>query len=233
MTSGGPPRGTESEGLRREDTSAGQRNLMIFNNLLSLVYTYSKTQQAKGFVETIIRTPPVALSKLLLVVWGILFPTARELFKFIVPPSSSADANNYRSYLWVQSGKVMKSATFSKTLQYYTAIDFGVPMGNRTIRHFLDCLLKNAIQSSFDSDDVAAAEADVNAQVGHSNKVADAHYGIQHDAHPDVPSTRIAALQRVSLRWHLALGLLPADYRDALRSSAEVRISSVSLIALG
>ncbi|KAF8994437.1 hypothetical protein BDZ89DRAFT_1053320 [Hymenopellis radicata] len=213
LTSGGTPRGTESEPLRRQDTAAGPRNLRFFNGLLTLYFDYNKTG-----VKRILRTPPVVLSKSLLVIWGLLFPTAAELLRHL---GLSEESSRYKTYLWVRGGKLLKSDALSKALRFHTDAYFNHAMGNNGIRHFVDALLKHALRDI--PGDINVFQEGIDIQSGHSPRIAEKHYALQQMSLAQVSPSLVVSFQYISLQWHDKLGLLPVDYRDALRNSAQIR----------
>lgn len=222
LTSGGGPGMTEHEGITFINTESELRSVFFFHGWLGILSNSQK--------DTIVYTPPMALARLLLVLWGIIYPAAAILSSAIMDESS---AGHYLSHPYVQSGQRMESTSFTAALKYHTYRRFGIALGIRDLRVLLRGVLEQTMGASFRlSDETSRAAADIDAQTGHSTGVANAHYGIDEKALPNLSNTEIAMHQRVSLKWHLFLGLLSEQHIHLIVDDVMVSLKVASLCLL-
>lgn len=225
LTSGGTPRGAECEGLKRVNDQLGLRSLFIFNGIVGIITSYQKQRGHHGYADVILRSPAVPLSRLLLVLWGVIFPTmgtilaARGLVK---------EADNYARYLYVRRGRYMNGDDFSDALRTWTDELFCLQMGLRDLRQFLDAFLKEKIGTNFgDYDAYVASQGQLDGQTGHTTSTSNMRYGVDHGAHQSIPQVLIHQHQRVSCMTHLVLGLQPPSVSDT-----SLKLASPSLSCL-
>ncbi|KAH0826845.1 hypothetical protein J3R83DRAFT_4377 [Lanmaoa asiatica] len=206
LTWGGGARGTECDHLKHTIHGQGDRHVFILNGMLSIVTTYVKTQHIQGHGRLIVRTPSPSISCLVVFILSVLYPVAAKLAFFVMEPIK---AQSYLSYLFVHHGTVLNSRSFSLILQSYTEKYLGHPLNLREYRQVMCSMLCCLARADFgmpdeDDHDLAA----IHAQFGHSAAVADAHYGIQGtNALSLVSHTAVRSMQRVSIKWHVCLGI--------------------------
>lgn len=174
--------------------------------MLGTVAGYSKTQSIKGFADFLLRTPAVAVSRLLLVVISVLYPAAAYLGVHV---GLSVEAcNNYFNFLYVTSGQLMKAKQFGKVLESGTHTIFHIPLGLRDMRQLMDTVVKEVLKKNF--DEVRDAEEmldDIEGSFGHKADIAKQHYSLDFSAHARIAPSDIESQQAVSIGWHRFLGL--------------------------
>jgi hypothetical protein len=204
-TAGGA-RGAEMQGLSYKQHQ-GNRSLYILNGILTLVTTYVKTQSIHGRGRMIARALPWKLSRLLLVLYGVVYPAASHLAAYVYEDSGMAEA--YDTYMFVFRGKVVDSARFSKFLVMVTENYLDISLGLRDWRQTLCTIMVNIARVDFgvpddDDDDLKL----IHQLFAHSAATAAQHYTLQlSQALREISHTAVASNQRVSLRFHGILGL--------------------------
>jgi hypothetical protein len=184
-----------------------QRNLHILNGLLTIVTYYAKTRSQKGHGTMIARTVPWQLARLLLLLYGVVFPAAGHLAAYAFDKQA---ALSYQSYMFVISGKIMTSDELSKTIASHTSTLFDITMGIRRYRQTMATILTNLAKADFgdlDADDEELME--IHYMFSHSPLVAARNYALQHtNALQEISHTSVASSQRVCLIYHASLRLL-------------------------
>jgi hypothetical protein len=204
-TWGGGARGTECNHLKFEVDGQGDRHLYILNGLVTISTTYVKTASIQGHGKLIARCPSHAVSRLLLVVLGVIYPAAAMLSTYVMPIDK---AKTYLSYIFVQNGSVMDTDKFSHSISDITLRYIGLGMGMRDWRQVMSTMLVNIARVDFGSADQEDHElAAIHHAFGHSQSVAETHYALQTtNALTEISHTAVASMQRVSKRWHSTIG---------------------------
>ena len=199
-------RGAECDHLQFEIQDNGERNLYILNGLVTIVTTYVKTRSFRGHGDLIARTIPWQLGRLVLLVYSVIFPAASYLATYAFDRNA---AEAYLSYMFVLSGKIMKSEDFSKVIATQTSKHFDISMGLRQFRQTMKSILTNLAGIDFgDMDAEDSNLAEINHLFGHGSRTGEKHYALQSsDALPEISHTSIASSQRISLMWHAAIHL--------------------------
>ncbi|KAG1777585.1 hypothetical protein EV702DRAFT_1197204 [Suillus placidus] len=112
-TWGGGACGTECDHLKFQVNGQGDRQIFILNGLLTISTTYIKTASIQGHGKLIAHCPSHSMSRLLLVVLGVIYPAAAELATFVI---SVSKARSYLSYVFLYDGTPMNTHNFSQSI---------------------------------------------------------------------------------------------------------------------
>jgi hypothetical protein len=205
-TMGGGARGTEFDHLQYEIRDNAQRNLFVLNGLVTIVTEYVKTRSHHGQGRLIARTIPWQLGRLVLLIYGVVFPAASHIAAYAL---GRERAEPYLSYMFVLNGKIMDSKDFSKVINSVTSRFFDISMGLRRYRQTMSVILVHF--SKIDFGDLDLEEADlqeIHYMFGHSAATAARNYALQStDSTHDLSHTSIASSQCVCLHYHAAICL--------------------------
>ncbi|KAF5366490.1 hypothetical protein D9615_010644 [Tricholomella constricta] len=206
ITWGGGVRGTECEDMKFANNREGERSMFIISNQVTFVPRYDKNRNIHGGGRLTAHSPSFAVSRLLLLILGVAYPAAAHLAPWC--GFDKAAAENYLSYVFVRSGRVMEGQDFSKSLNAFTFQTFGLAMGLRDWRQVMCTIMVNIAHIDFGlPDDEDHELKDIHATFGHNEQTASDHYALQmNDALPQFSHTAIASDQRVCMRWHACIG---------------------------
>ncbi|GLB36937.1 hypothetical protein LshimejAT787_0312240 [Lyophyllum shimeji] len=207
-TWGGGARGTECDNLKYANNKDGGRNMFIFSNILTFAPAYDKNRNIHGTGRRIAHSPSYRVSRLLLLVLGIVYPAAAKLA--IYCHMAKEDAENYLSYVFVQNGKVMTSEHFSRALTSFTYDSLGRGLKLRDWRQVMCTIMVNVGHIDFglpddDDEDLKA----IHRAFNHSVEIGESRYALQtSNSLAQFSHTAIASDQRVCFRWHACIGQL-------------------------
>jgi hypothetical protein len=200
---GGGARGTES---LFKVVKFDERHLYILNGLLTIVTTYGKTRSHQRLSHQLAKALPTAVAKRLMLIYGVLYPTASHLAAFTY---GKTQAEAYLTNMFVYAGKPAESPQFTRFLQTTTEKHLGVGLGLRDWRQTLLTIMLNITKANFclplPEDTV---HADIHRQFNHSARMGEGNYAIQvSEALTEISHTAVASNQRISLLWHETVGL--------------------------
>lgn len=206
FTWGGCPRGTEMEVLMYRNTPHSLRNLYFLNGIICTAFRYGKMSHRQGHSTLIMRTPAYDVGVLILLTIVAIYPTAAHLARYLEDPSK---ANNYLSFLFVKTGKVMNSDAFSKSLGHFMSQHHGKRLTLRPMRQVQTCLSIYFTHTDFSVPDAEDEEISrVHQMFGHSTAVGLKHYGVTYcDSLESISASTVRSHQRVSLLLHEHLGM--------------------------
>ncbi|KAG5727877.1 hypothetical protein E4T56_gene14094 [Termitomyces sp. T112] len=218
-TWGGGARGTECDDLKFANNKDGGRHMFIINNTLTFLATYNKSRNIHGVTRQVAHSPSFRISRLLLLVLGIIYPAAANMAPHCLMDKQRAE--NYLTYVFVQNGRVMKTDDFSKALRSYTKDILDLPMGMRDWRQVMCTIMVNVGHIDFgipdDEDEDLKAIHDT---FRHSLTTGQNHYTLQiNDSLPGVNHTSIASDQRVCFRWHACINQLHPSLASEMKAS--------------
>jgi hypothetical protein len=212
----GAARGTEMEGLKANNLD-GQRALVLLHGIVTILTNYLKTRQMKGFGKLIARGSPPAVGRLLIYLNLMVYPAAEILGRVIF---KKEEADNYRHYLFVRRGRIMKTSDFTAVLQEFTRGPLHVAMGMRSFRqaqkfllnHLADINLEDLEGELCDDDENNHANANEDARhitFGHSASTGLGHYAIEEDSIPHLADSDITKTLSYGLRFQRRIGVSP------------------------
>ena len=198
--SAGSFRGTEGHELTWSVRNGLPRNLFLLNGMMTLVTRYVKTQNTFDTGRLASRSMPFEFTRLLVVLYGTVFPAARALMAFISTDNEAI--NRYRSHLFVLHGKSMQAKHFSSALQDSTQEFLGCGFGLRATRQILHTLIVFHTGLSFDIEDDDDLKA-VHDNFGHNAQTAHRNYSVYATGTVrEISMHSVLESQQVSIRWH-------------------------------
>jgi hypothetical protein len=209
----GAARGTEMEALKGSNLD-GQRALLLLHSIVTIVTNYIKTRQMKGFGKLIARGTPPAVGRLLIYLNLIIYPAAEILGRVILKPD---EANNYKHYMFLRRGRVMKTPDFTTVLEEFTRGPLHVAFGMRSFRqsqkfllnHLADLKLED-IEGDFYEDDESDQVQDArHITFGHSALTGVGHYAIEEDSIPHLADSDITKTLSYGLKFQRRIGVAP------------------------
>ncbi|KAL0566552.1 hypothetical protein V5O48_015458 [Marasmius crinis-equi] len=214
VTWGGGARGTEMQHLYYANHPTHTRHHVFFNGISTFIIEYTKTFSRYGHGRLVARTPAPSVSRLLIVVtWQVYWACQRLSIAIGRDPE---DADRYLYEIFLLKGRSMTSEKYSETLAEFNTITTGFPLTLQPFRQFMSALLIRYTQSTFtDPDDEETRLA--HESFGHSAAVGQSNYGITHLTDlTGIATDRMAQMQRVSYRWHAAVGVIHESLVDKL-----------------
>ena len=225
---GGGARGTECDHLEFEIGENSQRQLFILNGHTTIVTQYTKQRSHQGKGKQIARVVPRALARLMLLIYGVVYPAASFLAPWVL---SKHSAEIYRTHMFVYRGRPADSDDFSKFLMAFTERQLGVKMGLRDWRQVMCTILVNITRADFCHPDEDDQEMNaIHAQFAHSPLTASRNYALQiSNALAAISHTDVASNQRVSLMYHSTIGMSsPGASVDAVVAEKAVSGTNIS-----
>lgn len=207
-TWGGGARGTECDDLKYANNKDGGRNIFIINNSLTFISTYNKSRNIHGITRQVAHSPSYRVSRLLLLILGIVYPDAAYMAPYCLMDKERAE--NYLTYAFVQNGRVMKTQDFSKALCSYTHNILNRPMGMRDWRQVMCTIMVHIGHIDFGVPDEEDQDLKaIHEAFRHSHTTGERHYALQlNDSLGGFSHTSIASDQRVCFRWHACINQL-------------------------
>lgn len=201
LTCGGGPNQTENQDLRLFNSASKRRQIVFTGEWLGILSTPHSG-------KTTIYTPPLILTRLLLVLWGLVYPIASYLALHV---NGETAARFYYSHAYVQRGKPMDEPALTAVLKKHTLYWFGKEMGIRDLRALLSTMIRDKTGLSYTDTDSTNRYTDqaIDRQLGHSTHIANAHYGVHGSASEKMSLTEVSWDHNVSFAWHRFLGFLP------------------------
>jgi len=211
MTSGGCPRGTEHEGIRYANGATISRSVYFINGRLAWTTMYNKTISTFGpSTELVIRTPPTDVSRLVVFVLSMFYPTAARLCGLGI--YSTEQCNKYYEYLYVKRGKEMSARQFGDVLEKLTDLELGKALRQRDIRHVLVALTREATNKWFgDMDEQDLSMEMAEEMMNHKMDLSRKHYAVESGLPSGFSSDMIGMQQRQCSLWHMHLGFQTKD----------------------
>ncbi|KAF5370967.1 hypothetical protein D9757_009899 [Collybiopsis confluens] len=207
-TWGGGARGTEMELLQYANREGKPRTAFMINGLYTIITSYSKTQQIKGYGKTVARCPAYQATRLLILVLCCGHYAAGYIACYI--GMDIEQASRYFYEIFVCSGRPMTSTHFSNLLGEYNTLTTGIELKLADFRQFMACLLISSTSSGF----LKLEDEDENVRAAHESFNHSVHTGRSRYALDDVgdattlASDVISRMQQVSLRWQAFLRLV-------------------------
>ncbi|KAL0563462.1 hypothetical protein V5O48_018605 [Marasmius crinis-equi] len=217
-TVGGGARGTEFEKLLYANHPRHTRNLFFVNGFLTFITEYLKTQHMTGAGKTIARIAAFAVNRILILHLSQVYYAASHVCLAVGMPKE--DCERYLYEVFVINGKSMTSEKYSASLGTWTSTHLGIELKLRDFRQLMSCLLITFTGCSFfdrDDEDVVSAHE----SFGHSVEVGQQHYGLLVcNGGTSMATDTMAKMQRVSLRWHGQVGVLPPTFQKTIKTDA-------------
>lgn len=175
-----PARGAEEELWQHANGPESARHLFVSHALQTLVTksNYNKTSSITGIYKTIIRVIPYQVAQAVTILLGSVRPielVATLQFQCSSPSRAQEISDLYRTRLFTTMGQPWNSERMSLMLRSWFMKHLKVPFSMRLHRQFAKALQRKFLSyQSKDSDSLAEA---ANLAMGHTQHVAEFHYG--------------------------------------------------------
>ncbi|KAF9473073.1 hypothetical protein BDN70DRAFT_771411, partial [Pholiota conissans] len=227
MATGSPSRATEITALLLKNTAANPiRNLMVFDNHVTILCTYQKTSALSGNDKCIPHALTGFSADLLLQDFGIARPFA-EMAALLCYPEDLGIVQLYQNHVFINQNRLFNTDDMTNGLKEITIKWLGVELGVNGWRHVSTAFrrkLCTRMEELCEEDQMETVQA---LQSGHSRQTENRVYALSADSLLGAPEDLLPLFLDASKDWQIACKLIPGGLGHSYRNSKAVFFNSL------
>jgi len=204
---GMPARGTEFATLKIRNSWTTMRNFYVVNGTLMFLTEYHKGQSRTESPKLIPRFVPQEVAQLAIAYIADVQP----FVDFLDNAMQLGSVTTSKHVMWGWKSKTRDTEHLSKTLAKFTGAHLGVALTVASWRQVAITVERDRVRPSMDA--VHREFSDL--QAGHSEAIAEHHYGVRADLLSSLSDSTMRQMRTVSERWHrfMLQGRFPIPHR--------------------
>lgn len=195
---GMPARGTEFMSLKIRNSWTTMRNFYVVDGTLMFLTEYHKSQGRTEMPKLIPRFVPRQVAQLLIAYIADVQP----FVDFLEVATELGTRTTSKHVMWSWKQKTRDTEHLSRIIGKFTEEHLGVRLTVASWRQVVITVERDRIRASKDAEQLVEDEQLSDLQAGHSEAVAEHHYGVRADLLSSLSDLMIRRMRAVSMRWH-------------------------------